>query len=144
MFMYINISIKYIVYCINVIWCVIAKKKWLVICAYVCACAIFTLWSLWPCYLRITARFFILAFVAICRGCELLVEQPGSSLMIHCPYVQFLALVIQPLRWGFVRLRDSQHSASFECLDSGIQNRRAKWCFLCLFGLVCCGILVFL
>ncbi|CAL1164150.1 unnamed protein product, partial [Cladocopium goreaui] len=51
----------------------------------------------------ITCRLFVLALVAICRGCEVLVEQPGSSLMVHCPYVQFLALVIQPLRWAYAR-----------------------------------------
>ena len=114
-----------------------------VVCASVCVCAPYLLFEVCgPCCLRITARFFILALVAICRGCELLVEQPGSSLMIHCPYVQFLALVIQPLRWAFVRLRGSQ-KCIFWVLHNWIQNARAVWCFLCLFGLVLCSFLVF-
>lgn len=77
------------------------------------ACNLLTSWSQWSHCPRITCRLFVLALVAICRGCEVLVEQPGSSLMVHCPYVQFLALVIQPLRWAFARLWGSQRYTSY-------------------------------
>lgn len=77
------------------------------------ACNLLTSWSQWSHCPRITCRLFVLALVAICRGCEVLVEQPGSSLMVHCPYVQFLALVIQPLRWAYARLWGSQRYTSY-------------------------------
>lgn len=51
----------------------------------------------------ITTRFVILAFIAIARGCELLVEQPAGSIMRDYPYMQFLAMSIAPVAWSFVR-----------------------------------------
>ena len=53
---------------------------------------------------RITCRFIILAMIAIARLCELIGEQPGSSLMPDFPYLKFMAVAIDPIPWGRIRL----------------------------------------
>ena len=83
---------------------------------------------LWSCTwaVRITARFILLAMVAVVRGCHLLVEQPSGSIMLDFPYWRFFALMIAPVAWGQVRLSLPQLSshlkrvtyAAFGCVQS--------------------------
>lgn len=54
--------------------------------------------------LRITSRFVLLSMVAIARGCQIVWEQPGSSLMLEFPYLKFMAIMIQPVLWNVTRL----------------------------------------
>ena len=42
--------------------------------------------------------------VALARGCEMVGEQPGSSVMPDYPYLKFMAVAIDPIPWGRVRL----------------------------------------
>lgn len=53
----------------------------------------------------ITCRWILLAMVAICRGCEVLTEQPSSSLMLEFPYMKWLAVMISPISWSLVRFQ---------------------------------------
>ena len=54
--------------------------------------------------IRITCRFVLLCLIAIARGAQVIWEQPSSSLMLDFPYLKFMAVVIDPVRWGKVRL----------------------------------------
>eukprot|EP00435_Cladocopium_sp_Y103_P062132 s131_g23.t1 len=56
-------------------------------------------------YEWITCRWILLAMVAICRGCEVLTEQPSSSLMLEFPYMKWLAVMISPISWSLVRFQ---------------------------------------
>ena len=58
--------------------------------------------------LRITCRFVILSLIAVARGLEILWEQPSGSLMPEFPYLKFMAIVIDPVLWGKVRLFQAQ------------------------------------
>lgn len=53
---------------------------------------------------RITARFVLLSLVAMARGVEVIWEQPGSSVTVDFPYVKWMALMVQPILWSYVRL----------------------------------------
>ena len=59
--------------------------------------------------LRITCRFVILSLIAVARGLEILWEQPSGSLMPEFPYLKFMAIVIDTVLWGKVRLFWAQY-----------------------------------
>ncbi|CAJ1438647.1 unnamed protein product [Effrenium voratum] len=68
----------------------------------------------------VTCRFVLAAMLAIVRNCEFLCEQPRTSLMQDCPYIRFLAMVIQPVFWG---------SVSFPMGAFGHKHRKQTVCF---------------
>ena len=45
-----------------------------------------------------------MGLLAISRGVEWMTEQPGSSLMPLVPYIRYVALAIDPVFWGDVKL----------------------------------------
>ena len=71
--------------------------------------------SFWfPCHLRITVRTIIVMMILTCRGCYFVLEQPGSSQVVHFPELKLLKKLMKScgLTTYFTRLPRTQMGVS--------------------------------